>query len=103
MPEATVAYAFLTEKDFIRIGITSKHPKAATLTPIYTIGDPWIRAYVDLQNNPNVSTNYYQRNLSVSSSPQAHILVTGQATGGGINVYRYHPATKELEKIWMAD
>ncbi|KYK75184.1 hypothetical protein SA2876_08065, partial [Aggregatibacter actinomycetemcomitans serotype e str. SA2876] len=39
---------------------------------------------------------------SVASAPKAHILVTGQAHHGGINVYRYHPDKLELEKIWVA-
>ena len=43
------------------------------------------KGYVET-GKPYVSTDYFQRNLSVSSSPKAHILVTGQATGGGINV-----------------
>ena len=72
-------------------------------SPVFTVGEPWIKAYVEIGNDPSISTNYYQRNLSVSSSPKAHILVTGQATGGRINVYKYHPEKMELEKIWVAD
>jgi len=67
------------------------------------VGDNLIKDFLEIDNNPTISTNYYQRNLSVSSSPKAHILVTGQATGGGINVYKYHPEKMELEKIWVAD
>ena len=94
----TIAISFLTEKDFILLNKT----KTDELAPLYTIGNPLIKGYVET-GKPYVSTNYFQRNLSVSSSPKAHILVTGQATGGGINVYKYHPEKMELEKIWVAD
>ncbi|MDG2918131.1 WD40 repeat domain-containing protein [Bisgaard Taxon 10/6] len=100
----TVAIAFVTEKDFILLGKSSDNNGFGDqLARLFTVGDPWIKAYVEIGNDPSISTNYYQRNLSVSSSPKAHILVTGQATGGGINVYKYHPDKMELEKIWVAD
>ncbi len=99
-----VAYAFLSEKDFIGLGKSeSEDGNGYEFAALYTVGDPWIKAYVEIGNDPSISTNYYQRNLSVSSAPKAHILVTGQATGGGINVYKYHPDKMELEKIWVAD
>ncbi|MDG2961362.1 WD40 repeat domain-containing protein [Bisgaard Taxon 10/6] len=99
-----VAYAFLSEKDFIGLGKSENEDgNGYEFAALYTVGDPWIKAYVEIGNDPSISTNYYQRNLSVSSSPKAHILVTGQATGGGINVYKYHPDKMELEKIWVAD
>ena len=94
----TVAVSFLTEKEFVLFNKTN----ADELIPIYTVGDPLIKGYVET-GKPYVSTDYFQRNLSVSSSPTAHILVTGQATGGGINVYKYHPDKMELEKIWVAE
>ncbi|KYK90512.1 WD40 repeat domain-containing protein [Aggregatibacter actinomycetemcomitans] len=100
----SVAYAFLTEKDYIGIGQSGRENGTGfEFATLYTAGEPWIKAYVEIGNNPSISTNYFQRNLSVSSSPTAHILVTGQATGGGINVYKYHPDKMELEKIWVAD
>ncbi|MDG2940607.1 WD40 repeat domain-containing protein [Bisgaard Taxon 10/6] len=99
-----VAYAFLSEKDFIGLGKSENEDgNGYEFAALYTVGDPWIKAYVEIGNDPSISTNYYQRNLSVSSAPKAHILVTGQATGGGINVYKYHPDKMELEKIWVAD
>jgi len=94
----TVAVSFLTEKEFVLFNKTNSDE----LIPVYTVGDPLIKGYVET-GKPYVSTDYFQRNLSVSSSPTAHILVTGQATGGGINVYKYHPDKMELEKIWVAD
>ena len=94
----TVAVSFLTEKEFVLFNKTN----ADELIPVYTVGDPLIKGYVET-GKPYVSTDYFQRNLSVSSSPTAHILVTEQATDGGINVYKYHPDKMELEKIWVAD
>ena len=100
----TVAYAFLTEDEFIGLGKSGMaNGKGFEFAALYMAGSPWIKGYVEIGNDPSISTNYYQRNLSVSSSPKAHILVTGQATGGGINVYKYHPEKMELEKIWVAD
>ncbi len=87
------AIAFVTEKDFIIFSRNSQNE----LAPLYTVGDPWIKAYVEI--GKGVSTG----NLSIASSPKAHILVTGQYGKGGINVYRYHTISKELEKIWEAD
>ena len=100
----TVAYAFLTESEFIGLGKSAnKNGKGNEFAALFTVGNPWVIGYVEIGNNPSISTNYFQRNLSVSSSPTAHILVTGQATGGGINVYKYHPDKMELEKIWVAE
>ncbi|MDG2953099.1 WD40 repeat domain-containing protein [Exercitatus varius] len=100
----TIAIAFLTEKDFIMVGESGdKDGFGEELVRLFTVGDPWIKAYVEIGNDPSISTDSYGKNLSVSSAPKAHILVTGQATGGGINVYKYHPDKMELEKIWVAD
>ena len=100
----TVAYAFLSETDYVGLGRSGrKNGEGFQFAGLYKAGEPWIKAYVEIGNNPSISTNYFQRNLSVSSSPTAHILVTGQATGGGINVYKYHPDKMELEKIWVAE
>ena len=91
----TSAVAFVSEEDFILFPQNNKNELAL----LFTVGDPWIKAYVEIGRNPPISTG----NPSIASSPKAHILVTGQGGKGGINVYRYHPATKELEKIWVAD
>jgi len=100
----TVAYAFLSETDYVGLGRSGrKNGEGFQFAALYKAGEPWIKAYVEIGNNPSISTNYFQRNLSVSSSPTAHILVTGQATGGGVNVYKYHPDKMELEKIWVAE
>lgn len=86
--------AFVSEKDFILFV-----RDYSELAPIYSTGDPWIQAYVEIGQDPRVS----QGNLSIASAYKANILVTGQYGRGGINVYKYHPNTKELEKIWVAD
>ncbi|WP_241008949.1 WD40 repeat domain-containing protein, partial [Aggregatibacter actinomycetemcomitans] len=91
----TSSIVFVTNKDFI---VFSDNPKNE-LALLYTVGDPWFKAYVEIGRNPPISTG----NLSIASSPKAHIVVTGQSGRGGINVYRYHPETKELENIWVAD
>ncbi|OOF41783.1 hypothetical protein BKK47_00305, partial [Rodentibacter mrazii] len=101
MRDNTVAYAFLTKTDFIRIGYIYDDEANATIAPIYTIGDPWIKGYVDLGSSPMISANNYFNSKTFASSPQAHILVTGQAHGGGINVYKYNPEKMELKKIWV--
>ena len=91
----TSAVAFVSDKDFILFPRNNKDELAL----LYKVGAEEIQGYVEIGRNPPISTG----NLSIASSPKAHILVTGQGGKGGINVYRYHPATKELEKIWVAD
>ncbi|WP_242649542.1 WD40 repeat domain-containing protein, partial [Rodentibacter pneumotropicus] len=86
--------AFVTEKEFIIFP-----DSVDELALLYTTGDPWIKAYVEIGRNPQISNG----NLSIASAYKANILVTGQYGRGGINVYKYHPNTKELEKIWVAD
>ncbi|OOF80575.1 hypothetical protein [Rodentibacter caecimuris] len=88
-----LAVAFVSEKDFILFDRNEKD----RIHPLYTTGAPWIQSYVDLGKRKSIS----QSNLSIGSSPKANILVISQGTG--IAVYRYHPATKDLEKIWVAD
>ena len=101
---SVIAYAFVTDTEFVAVRQSGNYDGYGDeIAAVYTVGEPQIKGYVEIGNDPSISTNYYQRNLSVSSSPKAHILVTGQATGGGINVYKYHPEKMELEKIWVAD
>lgn len=91
----TSAVAFVSDKDFILFPRNNKDELAL----LYKVGSEEIQGYVKIGRNQPISTG----NLSIASSPKAHILVTGQGGKGSINVYRYHPATKELEKIWVAD
>ncbi|MDC2826500.1 WD40 repeat domain-containing protein [Rodentibacter pneumotropicus] len=98
-----VTYAFVTETEFIEFRMSAKKDGLGEkYSPLYTVGDPWIKAFVEIGNNPVISTDFYEKSNSVASAPKAHILVTGQAYHGGINVYRYHPDKMELEKIWVA-
>ena len=101
---SVIAYAFVADTEFVAVRQSGNYDGYGDeIAAVYSVGEPQIKGYVEIGNDPSISTNYYQRNLSVSSSPKAHILVTGQATGGGINVYKYHPEKMELEKIWVAD
>uniref|UniRef100_UPI0025877B72 WD40 repeat domain-containing protein n=1 Tax=Rodentibacter caecimuris TaxID=1796644 RepID=UPI0025877B72 len=94
-----VTYAFVTETEFIEFRMSAKKDGLGEkYSPLYTVGDPWIKAFVEIGNNPVISTDFYEKSNSVASAPKAHILVTGQAYHGGINVYRYHPDKMELEK-----
>ncbi|MCP1673658.1 hypothetical protein J2T57_000757 [Natronocella acetinitrilica] len=47
---------------------------------------------------PSVSS--YARNASIATAPDANVLVTGQRNGSGINVYRYDPDARTLEREW---
>ena len=97
-----VTYAFVTETEFIEFRMSArKEGLGEKYSPLYTVGDPWIKAFVEIGNNPVISTDFYEKSNSVASAPKAHILVTGQAYHGGINVYRYHPDKMTLEKIWV--
>ena len=99
---STVTYAFLTETDFIQIKLAaSEDGNGQEIVSLYQAGDPWIKGYVEIGNNPTISTDFFELSNSVASAPKAHILVTGQAAHGGINVYRYHPDKITLEKIWV--
>ncbi|MBN6064359.1 WD40 repeat domain-containing protein, partial [Aggregatibacter actinomycetemcomitans] len=51
----TVAVAFLTEKDFILLQQSSNlNGKGNELARLFTIGDRWIKAYVEIGNNPSI-------------------------------------------------
>ncbi len=58
--------------------------------------------YLDLGTDPYPATREYVRNTAIDSAPAAGILVTGQANGPGINVYRYDKAARTLKRIWVA-
>ncbi|WP_233112556.1 WD40 repeat domain-containing protein [Aggregatibacter actinomycetemcomitans] len=98
-----VTYAFVTDTEFIELRMAPpRDGKGEKHSPLFTVGDPWIKAFVEIGDDPAISTDAYEKSNSVASAPKAHILVTGQAHHGGINVYRYHPDKLELEKIWVA-
>ncbi|MBN6063232.1 WD40 repeat domain-containing protein [Aggregatibacter actinomycetemcomitans] len=99
----TIAYAFVTDTEFVQLTQTGMMDGTGNdYVNLYTVGDPWIKDYVEIGFDPAISTNAFEKSNSVASAPKAHILVTGQAAHGGINVYRYHPDKMELEKIWVA-
>ena len=98
-----VTYAFVTDTEFIELRMAPpRDGKGEKHSPLFTVGDPWIKAFVEIGDDPAISTDFFEKSNSVASAPKAHILVTGQAHHGGINVYRYHPDKMELEKIWVA-
>lgn len=67
---------------------------------IYKLGDPYAREIVDLGEDPFPSVARYSRNESIDSAPKANLLVTGQRSQGGINVYRFDPKELTLTKVW---
>jgi len=72
------------------------HPYAV----LYELGDPFAHAIMDLGTDPFPATDSYARNAAIDSAPEANILVTGQRSGGGINVYRFDPERQTLERLW---
>ena len=69
---------------------------------LYSIDSPLPLKYLDLGTKPFPATRDYSRNTAIDTAPAAGILVTGQAAGPGINVYKYDKATQTLKRIWVA-
>ena len=94
----TVALAFINDsEEFLRFG-TYSHWIA-----LFEAGNPWPQKYFDLGTEPLPSTSSYLRSLSIATSPQAHVLVTGHRDDGGISVYHYDPAARTLTKEWVGE
>ncbi|HET8790077.1 MAG TPA: WD40 repeat domain-containing protein [Modicisalibacter sp.] len=94
----TVALAFINDsEEFLRFG-TYSHWVA-----LFEAGNPWPQKYFDLGTDPWPSTSSYLRSLSMATSPQANVLVTGHRDGGGISVYRYDPEARTLTKTWVSE
>ena len=91
---AMVAVQFISETEYLTF-YTYKH-----YAVLYEVGDPFARAVFDLGDDPFPSVSSYARNASIATAPEANLLVTGQRDGGGINVYRYDPDTRTLEREW---
>ncbi|SEO88023.1 WD40 repeat domain-containing protein [Aquisalimonas asiatica] len=88
-----VAVTFIDDEHFIRI------PRRHAYAALYHIDSPWHIAFLDLGDDPPHAKDRYIP--SVDASWQANTLVTGQKwPHGGINVYRFDPETKELERVW---
>ena len=49
---------------------------------------------------PYPETKSFVRDQAMDTSPSAHVLVMGQANGGGIMVYHYDPDTQTLKLVW---
>ena len=69
---------------------------------LYSIDSPLPLKYLDLGTKPFPATRDYSRNTAIDTAPAAGILVTGQAAGPGINVYKYDKAAQTLKRIWVA-
>ncbi len=67
---------------------------------LYKIGDPFAIKFLPLGEDPFPAVSSYTRNAAIASAPQANLLVTGQRSGGGINVYRFDAEAQTLERIW---
>ena len=68
---------------------------------LFETGSPWPVKYFDLGTNPMPSVRDYSRNLTVATAPEAGILVTGQHSRGGINVYQFDAENLTLKRIWV--
>lgn len=100
----TIALTFINDSnEFLRIGHSHyrKDGSSQTYAALFEAGNPWPQAYLDLGTDPFPSINDYSRNLSIDSAPNANLLVTGHAFGGGITVYRYDPEERTLTKEWV--
>jgi len=99
--DATLATLFIqNSRYYIYLsygGRQSSHPYAV----LFETGNPWPIKYFDLGTDPWPSTREYSRNLTVSTAPEAGILVTGQHSRGGINVYQFDAEALTLERIWV--
>ncbi|HET8791470.1 MAG TPA: WD40 repeat domain-containing protein, partial [Modicisalibacter sp.] len=94
----TVALAFINDsEEFLRFG-TYSHWVA-----LFEAGNPWPQKYFNLGTEPWPSTSSYLRSLSIATSPQANVLVTGHRDDGGISVYRYDPKARTLTKEWVGE
>jgi len=67
---------------------------------LFNIQKPYPLKYFYLGIKPAPSVASYDRDESIDTAPAVHILVTGQDTGSGINVYQYDPKTQTLQLIW---
>ncbi|WP_048306093.1 WD40 repeat domain-containing protein [Halomonas sp. PR-M31] len=94
----TVALAFINDsQEFLRFGYRSHW------VALFEAGNPWPQKYFDLGDDPYPSTASYLRSLSIATSPQAKVLVTGHRYDGGITVYRYDPNVRTLTKEWVGE
>lgn len=94
--EAVFAIKFIDATHYLRF--TTYVPYAI----LYRLHNTQPSKYLFLGLNPFPSVDYYSRDESIDTSVKAHILVTGQSSGNGINVYQYDPKTESLHLVWAA-
>ncbi len=82
--------------DSAYVVIFTDHPYAV----FYRTGDPFAHEIMSLGEDPFPAVSDYSRNAAIASAPHANLLVTGQRSGGGINVYRFDAEAQTLERIW---
>lgn len=70
---------------------------------LYHVDNPLPLMYLSLGREQFPAVSDYSRNAAIDTAPDAGILVTGQRDGGGIIVYKYNSAQRELKKIWVGD
>ncbi len=92
--DAIVAVAFLDDEHFVQI------PYASHSAVLFHVEEAFPLRYLDLGTRPAAVTSAYSRNAAIDTAPAARVLVTGQRSGGGINVYRFDPGAQTLERIW---
>jgi WD40 repeat protein len=89
-----MALKFISNKQYLRF--TDSVPYAILFDTL----SPKPKKYIKLGILPPPSIYQFSRDNSIDTSPSAHILVTGQETTNGINVYKYNPKTETLKLIW---
>jgi len=70
---------------------------------LWRLGEPHALRMLDLGTDPFPATDSYARNAAIDAAPKANVLVTGQRSGGGINVYRFDPERQTLQRIWAPE
>ncbi len=76
------------------------YTRASKHIALFSVLDPKPIKYLRLATYPKPTINDYSMDEAIDTAPAAHILVMGQNNGPGIIVYKYHPDTQTLEKIW---
>src|SRR5690554_3000910 len=99
--DATLATLFIqNSRYYFYLSYTGREP-SHPYAVLFETGNPWPIKYFHLGTNPWPSTQNYSRNLTVSTAPEAGILVTGQDSRGGINVYQFDAEALTLKRIWV--
>ena len=97
----TIATLFIQKSDYYLHATYSGASHDDPYAVLFETGNPWPIKYFELGTNPMPSVREYHRNLTISTAPEAGILVTGQHSKGGINVYQFDAQKLTLEKVWV--